>query len=101
MRVCICSLWGVLFLTGCAGGNVQSARDYDAPAAPLLRHPTYDAYAPYGSAPATWTPPIANRDGTIVRPLDPNVTIGRPDYEHARGATGAAGGSENAPPGTF
>ena len=92
MRSTTYLLCSVLVLSGCAGGNVQSAKDYHAPAAPPLKHPAYDVYAAYGSSRATWTPPVANRDGTIVRPQDPNVSFGRPDYEHAQWATGAAGG---------
>ena len=46
-------------------------------------------------------PPVNNRSGTIVRPYDPNVMTGRPDYEHAPWATGAAGGTAAAPAGTF
>ena len=37
-------------LTGCSGGNVKSARDYHAPAAPPVLHPNYDPYMPYASA---------------------------------------------------
>ena len=88
-------------LAACGGGNIESARDYGAPAAPSVKHPYYDPYAPYGRANATWTPPVWNRDGTIVKPGDPGVERGRPAYESAPWATGAAGGSASAPPGTF
>ncbi len=81
--------------------NVKSASDYDAPAAPPVQHPHYDPFAAYGQANATWEPPVVNRDGTIVKPSDPSVDQGRPDYEHADWATGAAGGGTQAPPGTF
>jgi hypothetical protein len=81
--------------------NVKSANDYDAPAAPPVKHPQYDPYAAFGEANATWRPPVVNRAGTIVRPEDPSVDAGRPDYEHAQWATGAAGGSILVPPGTF
>ena len=81
--------------------NVKSASDYDAPKAPPVRHPLYDPYAAYGQANATWRPPVIDRNGTIVKPYDPSVEQGRPDYEHAEWATGAAGGSTRAPPGTF
>lgn len=96
-------LFPLLFLAtaACSGGNVESASDYDPPAAPPLKHPLYDPTAAYGSARATWAPPTYNRDGTMVRPEDPDVSIGRPDYEHAQWATGAQGGSALAPPGTF
>ncbi len=88
-------------LAACSGGNVETASNYHAPAAPPLDHPYYDPTAPYGSARAVWQPTVYNRNGTIVSPADPNVTVGRPDYEHAGWATGAAGGSAEAPPGTF
>ena len=81
--------------------NVRSASDYDPPAAPPMLHPYYDPYASYGQTNATWTPDVANRNGTIVRPQDLSVSVGRPDYEHSQWATGAAGGSAAAPPGTF
>jgi hypothetical protein len=81
--------------------NVKSANDYNPPAAPLVQHPLYDPYAAYGQANATWRPPVINRNGTIVKPYDPAVDAQRPDYEHAPWATGAAGGSVEAPPGTF
>jgi uncharacterized lipoprotein len=81
--------------------NVKSANDYNPPAAPPVQHPLYDPYAAYGQANATWRPPVINRDGTIVKPYDPAVDAQRPDYEHAPWATGAAGGSVEAPPGTF
>jgi hypothetical protein len=97
-RICFLPM---LVLAACSGGNVRSSRNYHAPKAPPLLHPYYDPYAPYGSARAVWTPPVASRDGTIVRPQDETATLGRPDYEHAPWATGAAGGSDTAPPGTF
>ena len=81
--------------------NLKSARDYDAPAAPPVRHPHYDPYAAYGQANATWRPPVINRSGTIVKPFDPQIAQGRPDYEHSEWATGAVGGNTQAPPGTF
>ena len=92
----------LLGLTACATPpNLKSASDYHAPAAPPVKYPLYDPYAPYGQANAMWRPPVYNRGGTIVRPVDPSVAQGRPDYEHAEWATGAAGGSTQAPPGTF
>ncbi len=81
--------------------NVKSASDYNAPAAPPVKHALYDPYAPYGQANPTWRPPVVDRAGTIVKPFDPSVEQGRPDYEHADWATGAAGGSALAPLGTF
>ena len=91
----------VVFLAACSSGNIKSARDYNAPAAPPVRQPYYNPYAPYGEANATWTPPVWNRNGTIVRLVDPGVERERPRYENAPWATGASGGSAVAPPGTF
>ncbi len=91
----------MMFLSACSSGNIKSARGYNIPAAPLVRHPYYNPYAPYGSANATWTPPVWNRNGTIVKPADPGVEVGRPPYENAPWATGASGGGAVAPPGTF
>lgn len=86
-------------LAGCSKGNIKSARDYDAPAAPPVRDALYNPYTSYGSANATWTPPVWNRDGTVTKPYDPSVERGRPLYERAPWAIGAGGVS--APPGTF
>ena len=91
----------VVFLSACSGGNIKSARDYNAPAAPPVRHPYYNPYTPYGEVNATWMPPVWNRNGTIVKPADPGVEMGRPPYESAPWATGASGGAVLAPPGTF
>lgn len=88
-------------LAACSSGNIKSTRDYNAPTAPPVRHPFYSPYAPYGEANATWTPPVWDRNGTIVRPVDPGVELGRPPYETAPWATGTPGGSAFAPPGTF
>ena len=92
----------ILGLAGChEAPNIKSAGDYDPPLAPPLLRPYYNPYAPYGQANATWTPAVINRNGTVVKPADPSVNAGRPDYERALWATGAAGGSNAAPPGTF
>ena len=88
-------------LSACSSGNIKSVRDYNAPAALPVRHPYFNPYAPYGEANATWTPPVWNRNGTIVKPADPGVEIGRPPYESAPWATGASGNGAVAPPGTF
>lgn len=90
-----------LSLAACNSGNLKSSRDYSAPAAPPVRQPFYDPAMTYGTANATWVAPIYNRAGTIVRPSDPGADLGRPDYERAPWATGAAGENRNAPPGTF
>jgi hypothetical protein len=88
-------------LAGCnPPGNVTSSNTYNPPDPPVL-HPRYDPYAPYGQADAVWVPPVYDRNGTIVAPSEPASQRDRPDYEHARWATGAAGGSQYAPPGTF
>ena len=91
----------MIFLSACSSGNIKSARDYNAPAAPPVRHPYYNPYAPYGEANATWSPPVWDRNATIVKPADPSVEEGRPPYESAPWATGASGGGTFAPPGTF
>ena len=90
-----------LFATACSSGNLRSARDFSAPVAPLVQHPYYNPYAPYGQANATWTPTVWDREGSIVKPFDPSVERGRPPYEAAFWATGASGGTAAAPPGTF
>jgi hypothetical protein len=91
----------VLLLAACTTGNVESVNDYSPPPAPPVRNPLYDPYAGYGETNATWEPPVWNRDGTIVKPAEPASQSDRPDYESAPWATGAAGGSQFAPPGTF
>jgi hypothetical protein len=88
-------------LSACSSGNVKTAADYDAPAAPPVLHPNYDPYAAYGQANATWQPPVADRNGTIVKPHEPSTSLDRPDYEHAPWATGAEAASSAAPRGTF
>ena len=90
-----------LALAGCASPNVRAANTCNAPAAPPIRNFFYDPYAAYGSANATWQPPVSDRQGTIVKPVEPASQGNRPDYEHAQWATGAAGGDANRPPGTF
>lgn len=94
-------LIAALALSACTSGNVKSAHDYTAPKAPPVRNSIYNPYAPYGEAKATWTPPVFNRDGTIVKPAEPSSQGDRPSYETAPWATGASGGSQFAPPGTF
>jgi len=91
----------VLALNACSGANLKTASDYSAPSAPTVRYPSYNPYSTYGTANATWVPPVVNRHGSVVRPNDPSILSGRPDYEHAEWATGAAGGDRLAPPGTF
>jgi hypothetical protein len=88
-------------LTACSSGNVRTAADYEAPPAPTVRHPFYDPYAAYGESNATWRPPVIDRNGTLVKPVEPSTQATRPSYESAPWATGAAGGSRSAPLGTF
>ena len=90
----------LLGLTACATPpNLNSASDYDAPAAPPVKHPLFDPYASYGQANTTWRPPVFNRAGTLVRSVSPSADQGRPDYEHSDWAAGAAGSSVLSPPG--
>ncbi len=88
-------------LAACSSGNVKSAKDYSAPAAPPVRNPLYNPHTAYGEANATWEPPVFNRDSTIVKPAEPASQADQPRYEFAPWATVAAGGSQSAPPGTF
>ena len=91
-----------MFLSACGTPpNVKSAKDYSAPEAPPVRNPLYNPNASYGEANATWQPPVLNRDGTVVKPVEPSSQNERPSYETAPWATGASGGAEFAPPGTF
>ena len=101
MRYLVILVPALLSISACSGGNLKSVSDYSAPAAPPVRHAVYNPFATYGSSNATWTPPVNDRHGTIVRPVDPSLNNSRPDYEHADWATGAAGGDRLAPPGTF
>jgi hypothetical protein len=91
----------LLALSACDDGNVKPVASYSAPPAPPIRNPTFNPYAPYGDANATWEPPAFNQDGTIVKPNEPSTQATRPPYELAPWATSAEGGSQNAPPGTF
>lgn len=88
-------------LTACGGGSVSSSAHLHGPKPPPMRFAKFEPNAPYGSANATWAPPVFNRGGTIVKPTDPRNDTGRPDYEHAPWATGAAGSDQYAPAGTW
>lgn len=81
--------------------NLKSARDYDVPPPPPVAHPSYNPYAAYGEARATWRPPVIDRDGNIQKPVEPSSQWDRPDYENAPWATGAAASPFTGPPGTF
>ena len=87
-----------LALTACAQGNLRTPESYGALAPPPIRKRLYDPYAPYGSSDAIWRPPVYNN---IVKPAEPASQASRPNYEGAEWATGAGGGSELRPPGTF
>lgn len=100
-KTAVVLLVGTMAVTACSKGNLRSPSSYNAPRAPTVQQPHYDPYVSAGTANATWAPPVINRNATIVRPYDPGVLAGRPDYENAPWATGAAGGSSHAPPGTF
>ena len=90
-----------LALSGCASPNLRKPDSYNAPAAPPIQQFFYDPFSAYGSANAIWTPPVYDRNGTIVKPVEPASQGTRPDYEHSTWATGAAGGDARRPPGTF
>ena len=101
MRKSILLLAGLLALSACDQGNVKPVASYSASPAPPVRNPTFNPYAPYGDANATWEPPTFNQDGTDVKPSEPSSQASRPPYEFAPWATGAKGDSQNAPSGTF
>ena len=89
-------------LSACShGANLQSAKDYDVPPPPPVVHPSYNPYAAYGETPATWRPPVYDRNGTIQKPIEPSSQWDRPDYEHAPWATGAGRSPFSGPSGTF
>jgi hypothetical protein len=88
-------------LAGCDTGNVKTAADYNPPSPPPIAHPNYDPYTPYGQVNATWQPPVVNREGTIVKPVEPASEWDRPDYEAAPWASGAQPSPYGGPPGTF
>jgi len=93
--------FAVACLAGCSHPNIKSAKDFDPPPSPPVRNPAYDPNAAYGEAKATWQTPVFNRDGTIVKPVEPSSQSDRDSYELAPWASGADGGSRFAPPGTF
>ena len=88
----------LLGLAACDGSNLKSAAAYGSLSAPHVRSPLFDPYAAPGQVPATWVPPVYDRDETIVRPRDPSVEWDFEDYQHA---PWLAGRSRSAPPGTF
>jgi hypothetical protein len=88
-------------LASCSSGNVRTAESYDALPPPAVQHPFYDPYAFYAGANATWRPPVVDRNGTIVKPLEPSTQGARPNYESAPWVTGIPGSSRSGPSGTF
>lgn len=93
---------GMIGLSGCSnGGNIKTAADYHAPKPPAVSHPIYQPYASYGQVSAIWSPPVADRNGTVVRPADAAVSWDRPDYEGSSWAKGAAPSRYGGPAGTF
>lgn len=91
MKASIPLLAFMLALSGCAHGNLRSANDRPLKPPPV-RQAQYDPYASYGSSPAQWSPSVASREGTIVRPNDPVDQGNRPDYEHAKWAVSQVAG---------
>lgn len=82
-------LFGILLsLAACDHGNVQPVSSYRAPPAPAVRNADYDPYQPYAQANAIWRPPVFNRDGLIVKPVEPSSQGSRPDYENAAWVNG-------------
>ncbi|RFD18892.1 hypothetical protein DY926_14135 [Komagataeibacter melaceti] len=77
-----------LAVSGCSHGNLTSASSRPL-RPPAVKQALYDPYAPYGSVPARWKPPVASRDGTIVKPTDPADQADRPDYEGASWSVGS------------
>ncbi len=98
LRYCIACTALIVTLAGCDSGNLKTASAGRSPPAPPVRAPFYDPYATPGQVPATWTPPVYDRDGTIIHPHDPSVEWDFEDYQHA---PWLAGKSPSAPPGTF
>ena len=89
----------LLGLAGCDSGNLKTASTTGSPPlAPPMHAPYYDPFAAPGQVPATWTPPVYDRESTIVRPQDPSVEWDFEDYQHA---PWLAGKSRSAPAGTF
>lgn len=95
---CTTLLLAVLALAGCDNGNLKTASASKAPSAPSVRVPFFDPYASPGQVPATWVPPVYDRNGTIVRPHDPSIEWDFENYQHAPWLTGR---SRAAPAGTF
>ena len=95
----LCTLPAAFVFASSAHGNVKSASDYAAPKAPAVRDPLYNPYTPTAKLTPAGSPSVFNHDGTVVRPTEPATDADRPPYE--AWATGAVGGSQLTPPGTF
>jgi len=76
----------------------RQPQDRQRPPAALPMHPRCRRPSsipmPSGQVPATWVPPVYDREGTIVRPRDPSVEWDFEDYQHA---PWLAGSSRSAP----
>ena len=72
MRALPVLLLALATLAACDNGNIRPTTSYNALKAPAVRNPTYNFYAAYGEANATWAPPTYNRDGTVVKPAEPH-----------------------------
>ena len=90
-----------LSLAACESGNIKKVSGYHPPGPPPMQNPVFDPYPGYGASNAIWTPLVYDRDGTVVKPIEASTQADRPSYETAPWATGAGGGSQYAPPGTF
>ena len=60
MRAFPALLFALCTLAACDNGNIKPTTSYNAPKAPAVRNPTYNPYAAYGEANATWSPPTYN-----------------------------------------
>jgi len=94
-------LVGLTILAGCASPNVRTPGEYASAPVPVVKDQYYNPYAAYGSANATWAPPVLDRWGTVVKPTDPTTDWTRPDYEAAPWASGAQPSPYGGPAGTF
>ena len=94
----------LLLVAGCSAraGNIKTARDRRPTPAPPVAHPTYDPFAPSGSADAVWTPRVWDRNGTIVDTAPRNTVPGyRPPGPHPGFGETRMGGPPLRPLGTF
>ena len=85
--------------SACHSGNVKASGDYGEIEPPAVAHPSFNPYAAYGEARAVWRPPVADLEGTIVKPDEPSSGRNRPSYEDAPWATGTGAGG--GPAGTY